>query len=134
MKVFPFDLPTDEDVIIVNASIEGRFKFRLVLDTAATHTTIDSNVLYFAGYELKNSKGEQKIETSNGIIVVETYDIEQLECLGIVKNNFEVQVYDFIAHGVTSDYDGVIGLNFLKEYKFCIDMVKGEVSVDIEVA
>lgn len=79
MKVFPFDLSTDEDVIIVNASIEGKFKFRLALDTAATHTTIDSNILYFSGYELKNSKGEQEIETSNGIIVVETYDIEHLE-------------------------------------------------------
>ncbi len=131
MKIFSFDLPTDEDVIIVNASIEGRFKFRLALDSAATHTTIDSNVLYFSGYELKNSKGEQEIETSNGIIVVETYDIEHLECLGITKTDFEVQVYDFLAHGITSDYDGVIGLNFLREHKFCIDILKGEVSVDI---
>ncbi len=134
MKIFPFDLPTDEDVIIVNASIEGKFKFRLALDTAATHTTIDSNVLYFSGYELKNSKGEQEIETANGIIVVETYDIEHLDCLGIAKKNFEVQVYDFLAHGITADYDGVIGLNFLREHKFCIDMVKGEVSVDSRTA
>jgi hypothetical protein len=44
MKIFQFDLPTEEDVIIVNASIEGKFKFRLAIDTAATHTTIDSNV------------------------------------------------------------------------------------------
>ena len=131
MKIFPFDLLTDEDVIIVNASIEKKFKFRLALDTAATHTTIDSNVLYFSGYELKNSKGEKEIETSNGIIVVETYDIGRLESLGIIKTNFEVQVYDFLAHGITSDYDGVIGLNFLREHKFCIDIVKGEVSVDI---
>ncbi len=131
MKVFTFDLPTDEDVIIVNAAIEGKYKFRLALDTAATHTTIDSNVLYFSSYELNNSKGKQEIETSNGIIVVETYDIQQLECLGITKTNFEVQVYDFLAHGIISDYDGVIGLNFLREHKFCIDIVKGEVSVDI---
>ena len=131
MKIFAFDLFTDEDVIIVNASIEGKFKFRLALDTAATHTTIDSNVLYFTGYELKNSRGEKEIETSNGIIIVETFDIEHLECLGIIKNNFEVQVYDFLAHGITSDYDGVIGLNFLREHKFCIDMVKAQVSVDI---
>ncbi len=130
MKVFYFNLLTDEDVIIVNASIKGKYKFRLALDTAATHTTIDSNVLYFSGYELKDSKGEKEIETSNGIIVVETYDIEQLECLGIIKNNFEVQVYDFIAHGISSDYDGVIGLNFLKEHKFCIDFVKCELSVE----
>ncbi len=131
MKNFPFDLSTDVDLIIVNASIEGKFKFRLALDTAATHTTIDSNVLYFSGYELKNSKGEQEIETSNGIIVVETYDIEHLECLGIIKTDFEVQVYDFLSHGITSDYDGVIGLNFLRKHKFCIDIAKGEVSVDI---
>ena len=114
MKIFPFNLLTDEDVIIVNASIEGKFKFRLALDTAVTHTTIDSNVLYFSGYELKNSKGEQELETSNGIIVVETYDIELLECLGIIKTEFEVQVYDFLAHGISSDYDGVIGLDFLR--------------------
>ena len=131
MKIFPFDFPTDEDVIIVNASIEGKFKFRLALDTAATHTTIDSNVLYFSGYELKNSKGEQEIETSNGIIVVETYNIAHLECLGIIKTDFEVQVYDFLAHGITSDYAGVIGLNFLREHKFCIDILKGEVSVEV---
>ena len=131
MKIFTFDLLTDEDVIIVNASISKKYKLRLALDTAATHTTIDSNVLYFSGYELKNSKGEQEIETSNGIIIVETYDIDQLECLGIIKTNFEVQVYDFLSHGITSDYDGVIGLNFLKENKFCIDIAKGEISVDI---
>ena len=80
---------------------------------------------------MKNSKGEQETETSNGIIIVETYDIEHLECLGIIKTDFEVQVYDFLAHGITSDYDGVIGLNFLRGHKFCFDIVKGEVSVDI---
>ena len=131
MKVFTFDLPTAEDIIIVNASIGGKFKFRLALDTAATHTTIDSNVLYFSGYELKNSKGEKEIETSNGIIVVEIYDIEQLESLGIIKTRFEVQVYDFLAHGITSDYDGVIVIDFLRENKFCINIVKREISVDV---
>lgn len=131
MKIFTFELPTDENIIIVNASIEGKFEFRLALDTAATPTTIDSNVLYFSGYELKNSKVEKEIETSNGIIIVETYDIDKLECLGISKSCFEVQVYDFLAHGITSDYDGVIGLNFLKDNKFCIDIQKGEVLVDV---
>lgn len=131
MKVFKFPIPTDEDVIIVDASIEGRYKFRLALDTAATHTTIDSNILYLSGYELKESKGEAELETSNGIIVVERYDIEQFECLGIAKPKFEVQVYDFLAHGIVSDYDGVVGLNFLREHKFCIDITNGEITVDI---
>ncbi len=131
MKTFSFDLETDEDVILVNASIEAKYKFSLVLDTAATHTTIDSNVLYFSGYELKYSKGEREIETSNGIIIVERYDIDLIECLGITKTNFEVQVYDFLAHGISSDYDGVIGLDFLKHLKFCVDFESKKITVDI---
>ena len=131
MKVFKFPIPTEDGVIIVDASIEGKYKFRLALDTAATHTTIDSNVLYLSGYSLKESKGEAELETSNGIIRVELYDIEQFKCLGILKQKFEVQVYDFMAHGIMSDYDGVIGLNFLREHKFCIEIEKGEVTIDI---
>ena len=53
MKFFLFDLPSDEDIIIVNASIEGKYLLRLALYTAATHTTIDSNVLYLSGYDLR---------------------------------------------------------------------------------
>ncbi len=131
MRKFNFELLSEEDVIIVNATILNKFKFRLALDTAATHCTIDSNVLYFSGYELKNSKGELEIETANGIIIVERYDIEKIDCLGITKNNFEVQVYDFLSHGIISDYDGVIGLNFLKDNKFCIDIPKKEITIDI---
>jgi predicted aspartyl protease len=131
MKVYQFDKPDEEGVILVNASIEGKFKFRLALDTAATHTTIDSNMLYLSGYELKNSIGEKEIETANGIIIVEVYNVNHLECLGILQKEFEVQVYDFLAHGITSDYDGVIGLNFLKDHKFCIDVTNCEVSIDL---
>ena len=130
MSVFTFNRKTDEDVIVVNALIEGKYEFRLALDTAATHTTIDSNVLYFSGYELKDSKGEKEIETSNGIIIVKIYEIEALASLGINKTNLDVQVYDFLAHGILSDYDGVIGLDFLQHHKVCIDFKNSEIIVD----
>ena len=71
------------------------------------------------------------METSNAIIIVETYNIQNLACLGILKTDFEVQVYDFLAHCIFSDYDGVIGHNFLKENKFCVDISKREISVNI---
>jgi len=41
---------------------------------------------------------KKEIHTSNGILAVETFDIEQLESLGIIKTDFKVQVYDFLAH------------------------------------
>lgn len=130
MRKYSFDSPDEDSLIIVEAIITQKFEFLLGLDTAATHTTIDSNVLYLSGYELKNSIGEVEIETSNGIIVVEQYCIEYFECLGIQKNNFVVQVYDFLAHGITSDYHGLLGLDFLRDIKFCIDLKNGELSVE----
>jgi hypothetical protein len=47
MKIFRFELPTEEEIIIVEATIEGKYKFRLALDTAATHTTIGSKCSLF---------------------------------------------------------------------------------------
>jgi hypothetical protein len=73
---------------------------------------------------------EQELETSNGIILVELYDIEQFECLGIVKPRFGVLLYDFLAHGITSDYDGVVGSDFLRERMFCIEIMN-EITIDI---
>jgi len=130
MSTFIFERSSDEDVIVINAIIKGKYEFRLALDTAATHITIDSNVLYFSGYELKDSLGEKEIETSNGIVVVEIFEIEVLESLGISKINVQVQVYDFLAHGILSDYDGVIGLDFLQDHKVCIDFRTSEIIVD----
>lgn len=129
MRNFDFNIIDDEDLILLDALIEGKYAIRLALDTAATHTTIDSNILYFSGYDLKSAIGEREIETSNGIIEVEVFNVGELECLGITKTNFEVQVYDFKAHGVQSDYDGVIGLDFLIENKICIDFRSGEITI-----
>ncbi|MDZ7897432.1 MAG: hypothetical protein U5N85_05315 [Arcicella sp.] len=75
MKLTHFDVPDEGDVIIVIAWIGGKYKLKLAFDTAATHTTIDSNALFVSGYQLKDSVGETEIETSNGIVAVELYNI-----------------------------------------------------------
>jgi hypothetical protein len=104
----------------------------LALDTAATHTTIDSNMLHLFEFPLGTSKKRVEVETSNGIIITEIYNTPKLEVLGVVETDFEVQVYDFIAHGITSNYDGVLGLDFLKKRKFCIDLPNGEITIQID--
>ncbi len=75
---------------------------------------------------------QNEVETSNGIIRTEIYELPTLEVLGIVEKNFEVQVYDFLAHGITSNYDGVLELVFLKKRKFCLDLPNGEITIQID--
>jgi gag-polyprotein putative aspartyl protease len=130
MKMTQFEIPDEGEVILIVGFISDKYRFKLAFDTAATHTTIDSNALFLSGYQLKDAIGETEIETSNGLVNVEIYKIKSFECLGIKKENVEIQVYDFMAHGVTSEYHGVLGLNFLKDHKFCIDMIKGEITID----
>ncbi|MCW3108059.1 MAG: hypothetical protein JWQ09_2565 [Segetibacter sp.] len=75
----------------------------MVLDTGATNTTIDSNALYLLGYDLRDNIGTVEIETANGIIDTEVFEIETFSSLGITKQDFQIQVYDFLAHGIFSD-------------------------------
>ena len=95
----------------------------MVLDAGATNTTIDSNAMYLLGHDLKDSIGLVEIETANGIIETELFEINSICSLGISKFNFQIQVYDFIAHGVFSDYNRLLGLDFLDSYRFCIDTI-----------
>jgi hypothetical protein len=39
-------------------------------------------------------------------------------------------VYDFLAHGMLSNYQGLIGMDFFEGTKFCIDTVKNLISIE----
>jgi predicted aspartyl protease len=93
----------------------------MVLDTGATSTTIDSNALYLLGHELKESIGVVEMETASGIIQTKVYELDTFSALGLTKKKFQVHVYDFLAYGIISNYNGLLGLDFLEGTKFCID-------------
>ena len=118
---YKFKREPDSGLILVNIEIDNKYELKMILDTGATNTTIDSNSLYLLGYDLKDSIGRVEIETANGIIETEVFEIGRFASLGITKQSFQIQVYDFLAHGIFSDYNGLLGLDFLEGTKFCID-------------
>ena len=118
---YKFKREPSSGLILVNIEIDNKYQLKMILDTGATNTTIDSNALYLLGYDLKDAIGKIEIETANGIIETEVFEIGTFSSLGMKKNKFHIQVYDFLAHGTFSDYDGLLGLDFLEGKKFCID-------------
>jgi predicted aspartyl protease len=112
---------SDSGLLLVNIEIDDKFELKMILDTGATNTTIDSNALYLLGYDLKDSIGVVEIETANGIIETEVFEIDTFRAIGLKKHDFQIQGYDFLAHGIFSDYNGLLGLDFLEGTKFCID-------------
>ena len=119
--MYKFKREPDSGLILVNIEIDNKFELKMILDTGATNTTIDSNALYLLGHDLKDNIGPVEIETANGVIETKVFEIDTFYSLGIKKEKFQIQVYDFIAHGIFSDYNGLLGLDFLEGTKFCID-------------
>ncbi len=116
-----FERMPDGGLIIISVTLDNKGKFRMILDTGCSNTTIDSNALYISGYELKDAVEIVNIETANGVVDSEVFKINKINSLGITKKNFNIQVYDFTAHGIFSNYDGLLGLDFLEGKKICID-------------
>jgi hypothetical protein len=55
--------------------------------------------------------------------------VKKVTALGITRENMEVCSYDFFNNQVFSDRHGVLGLDFFRDCKVCIDMLRQEITV-----
>ena len=129
MKRQSFTRLTDESLIVIPCSI-GNNPLSLALDTGASHTTIDLTPMLMAGYELSNAIRTEKIETASGIIEAHVFIVDSFTALGVTKNNVVICAYDFFAYHYLTDFDGVIGLDFFEDLKFCVNLKTGEVTTE----
>ncbi len=130
---YKFKREPESGLILVNIEIDNKYELKMILDTGASNTTIDSNPLYLLGHDLKDNIGTVEIETANGIIETEIFEIDKFVSLGITKEKFQIQVYDFLAHGIFSDYNGLLGLDFLDRTKFCIDTIENTITLELNL-
>ncbi len=127
-QIVPFFRADDESLIIVDVKINDSV-VHLAFDTGATHTVIDLTALLVAGVELPKNKETSLFETASGILETEILDVQSMSFANIRRFNFSLTTYDYLANGILSDIDGVLGLDFLQGYKFCVDTVKNELSI-----
>lgn len=65
------------------------------------------------------------VETTNGVVFADIFEIETLESLGHEVEKATIQVIDFVAHGILSDYEGLLGMDFLSQKNLCIHFADG---------
>ncbi len=129
MREFSFEIEDKDSLIItVDCSIHGD-DYTLALDTGASNTVIDLASLIILGYELKDSVKTIEFETAKGSLTAYVFIVKEVTALGITHYNMEVCSYDFLNNHIFSDIHGVLGLDFLRDTKFCIDMVKQVITV-----
>lgn len=128
MTIYTFELTDEINLIIVIASIDG-YELRLALDTGASDTVIDLTALLIAGYQKTDAQRLVEIETGKGIIQAEVYEVIDFQVLGIRQKQFTICSYDFLANSILTDIDGVLGLDFFKNRKLCIDFNQSIITV-----
>jgi predicted aspartyl protease len=127
VKSYPFRRTDADDLIIVGCYV-NEVTFPLVVDTGASHTVIDFGVLVDAGYRLGDTKGIVPIETANGIISANLFNVKRITLLGIEKHDFEVCSY--LLGQPEDEIKGVVGLDFFENKKICIDFKKSLITID----
>jgi predicted aspartyl protease len=127
---FFLDRDPEGGVVYVIALLDTDTRLRFLLDTGASFTTFDSNELLMAGYDLGNPLGTQDSESANGIIQTQLFEVREFAALGISRKNYVVQAMDFLAHGMVSNYQGLLGMDFFEGTKFCIDTVRNQISIE----
>lgn len=123
---FAFVRENADDLILVEAKIDNSI-VELVLDTGASHTFVDFGILIKEGYRMADTKGLVPVETANGIILANTFDVGRMEALGIVKEDFEITSYLF--DDPEGTFKGVVGLDFLDDKEVCIDLRKNRIKI-----
>ena len=126
MRKQVFERTTDEDLIIVTAWAND-YEIQIAIDTAATHSVIDFNILLILGYSPQDSTGSILVETSNGVMTVQKYLLKKFNALDKEITNFEVISYDFLEKGILSPYDAVLGLDFFAQTILTIDFIHQDI-------
>ena len=127
-KQHPFRLHDEDSLIILKGQLLDN-DISFALDTGASHTVIDLSPLLIAGYEIKDAIGTVQMETAKGVLEAYVFKIAELSILGITRRNIEICSYDYFNNHIFPDFDGVIGLDFLREHKICIDFRKSVIIV-----
>ena len=131
-NIFHFELEDDESLITVSCHL-GDDDYDLALDTGASNTIIDLNALFAGGYRIEDAIRIVEVETAGGVIEAYVFQILELRALGITRRHYEVSSYDFVNNNIFSEIQGVLGLDFFKGYKFCIDMTDFEITIQRKV-
>ncbi len=121
---YPFEWLDEDGLMVVHVEINAESILPFLLDTGASNTYLDKNILYIEQISLKESMGQVEIETANGRIFADVFKIDSIDVFGTHFKNHPIQIIDFIANGILSNYYGVLGMDILRQKNLCLHFDK----------
>lgn len=119
MTQFGFD--STNGLIVVGTRLWGplgEFDVRLALDTGATITMVNAQILVSLGYDPALVTDRVRITTASGVEYAARLPISRIEALGRRRDEFQVLCYTLPP---STTVDGLLGLDFFRETSLRID-------------
>jgi hypothetical protein len=131
--IYGFEKDSQTGVIFIPLVVND-YELMMILDTGASNTTFDFSALCMAGYEFGQASHKGLRKTANAIIEMDVFEAESITALGHTVHHIPIHVYDFLAHGVLTDYDGMLGLDFFEGTVLTIDMENCTIEINPQAA
>lgn len=122
-----FEYQLDGELIVVPVYLAGKsgvYDGMFIWDTGSSSIIIDHSVAYAIGYSARDGIGFSTVASAAGKEKGYRLVVKKLEVLDKKLNDVEVRCHDLKDQGV----EGLIGMSFLKQFKWCLDPRKQTIS------
>jgi len=109
-------------VALVQATLNNKRSAKFVVDTGASYTLISNAVASDLGIELGANPKTLPFQTANGLINAPVTNMESISIGGLEIRNIAIAIHDAVPDPQVA---GLLGLNFLSNFKMDIDTQKG---------
>jgi aspartyl protease family protein len=114
-------------VVIVKATLNGKTPVKLILDTGASFTMISSATAKQLDIDTNQNPRSMPFQTANGMIQAALINLDSISVAGLELKNLTAAVHDGLPD---SEVAGLLGLNFLTNFRLDIDSEKGIVHLE----
>ncbi len=119
----------ERPIITVKGTINGKGPFNFIFDTGASMTVIEKQTAEKLGLSRK-ALATRNALGAGGALVATTLAVESIKVGDVEAKDIQVGVLDLSnvsKCGCIGDFGGIIGYNFVKDYKVLIDYPKQEI-------
>lgn len=118
-----------ERLIVVPARLSGPAGdavVRLALDTGATSTLVNTEVMVLLGYDPATAPDRIQVTTGSGVEFCARLSVERIEAVGRIVERFPLLCHTLPS---SAQIDGLLGLDFFRGCYLGIDLRTGEITV-----
>jgi len=124
------DFDPEEGLIVIPTRLWGQSGdviVQLALDTGATGSIVNWDILVFLGYDPAIVPERIQMTTGSGVEFVPRIVIDKIQALGQQRQNFPVLCHTLPP---STTVDGVLGLDFFRGKRLVLDFSSGVATVE----